>query len=35
MQTLDRYDAGRIADESAAVATTLPDRLTSCSLTAG
>jgi len=34
-QTLDRYDAGRIADESAAVATTLPDRLTSCSLTAG
>lgn len=32
---MDRYDAGRIADESAAVATTLPDRLTSCSLTAG
>jgi len=35
MQTLDKYDAGRIADESAAVGKTLPDRLMSCSLTAG
>ena len=35
MQSSDRYDQERIADESVAVGDTFPGRLTSCSLTAG